>query len=114
MLIDSIQNLKDKEFVKDDLIRHLLVFAHNSLLNHQNNLFKEGHLLQVDKVNIRRNEKLLFLFSIKLIFSQAALLHSLLIRPKIALSLTAVRHPATKPFCWQILLKIMGKQLVNP
>jgi 16S rRNA C967 or C1407 C5-methylase (RsmB/RsmF family) len=41
--------LNNNEYIKDDLIRNLTVFSSDSLINHEYSLFKEGHLLQIDK-----------------------------------------------------------------
>lgn len=46
-LVSRIQN---NEYVKDDHLKHLLVFSADSLLNKNHSLFVEGHLLQIDKV----------------------------------------------------------------
>lgn len=45
--IDSLENTN---FIKDIHVKNLLIFKHNSILNKNYNLFKEGHLLQIDKV----------------------------------------------------------------
>lgn len=47
---DKIQSIKRNEFLKDDHIKHMYIFSPDSLINIHHNLFKEGHLLQIDKV----------------------------------------------------------------
>ncbi len=42
-------SMKNNEFVKDEHIKKLYIFTADSLLNKSYNLFKEGHLLQIDK-----------------------------------------------------------------
>lgn len=46
---NEVEKLNQNEFFKDDLIRHLLIFSKHSTMNIKNDLFLEGHLLQVDK-----------------------------------------------------------------
>lgn len=48
-LVNRIQN---NEFAKDEHLKHLLIFSAESLLNKNHSLFVEGHLLQIDKVNL--------------------------------------------------------------
>ena len=43
--------MNDNEFLRDDHIRHLLIFSPKSSINMSYRLFKEGHLLQIDKVS---------------------------------------------------------------
>ena len=44
-----LESMKNDEFVKDEHIKKLYIFTADSLLNKSHNLFKEGHLLQIDK-----------------------------------------------------------------
>lgn len=46
-----IDNMTSEQFVKDTHLKNLYVFKHNSSINKTVDLFKEGHLLQIDKVN---------------------------------------------------------------
>lgn len=46
----SFQNLNNYEFIKDEHVKNMYIFSHDSLLNKANDLFNEGHLLQIDKV----------------------------------------------------------------
>jgi 25S rRNA (cytosine2278-C5)-methyltransferase len=48
--INVINNLKTNEFIKDEHVKNMYIFSADSLLNKSFNLFKEGHLLQIDKV----------------------------------------------------------------
>jgi hypothetical protein len=45
-----IDQLNKNQFIKDNHIKYLYAFKYNSLINKNYNLFKEGHLLQIDKV----------------------------------------------------------------
>ena len=46
----NLKNIKNNEFIKDEHVRKMLIFSSDSLLNKNYSLFKEGHLLQIDKV----------------------------------------------------------------
>lgn len=46
----ALTNIKKNEYVKDEHVKHLLIFASDSLLNKNHSLFVDGHLLQIDKV----------------------------------------------------------------
>ena len=56
----NLKNITNKEFIKDEHIKKMLIFSADSLLNKNYSLFKEGHLLQIDKV--------IFNFKISLIY----------------------------------------------
>jgi putative methyltransferase len=49
-----ISGLNERQFVKDFHVKNLYIFKANSVLSKENNneLFNEGHLLQIDKVKI--------------------------------------------------------------
>lgn len=44
-----VKNLKNNQFIKDDHIQNMLIFASDSLLNKKHYLFDTGHLMQIDK-----------------------------------------------------------------
>jgi 16S rRNA C967 or C1407 C5-methylase (RsmB/RsmF family) len=46
---NSLQTLNRNEYQKDDIIKNLLIFSHDSLLNKKHELFTNGHLVQIDK-----------------------------------------------------------------
>lgn len=46
-----IKGLKNNQFIKDELIQNMLIFAPDSLLNKSYHLFDAGHIMQIDKVN---------------------------------------------------------------
>ncbi len=46
-----IKNLKNFQFYKDNLVKNMLIFSPDSLLNKNHQLFSDGHLMQIDKVN---------------------------------------------------------------
>ena len=56
----NLKNITNNEFIKDEHIKKMLIFSADSLLNKNYSLFKEGHLLQIDKV--------IFNFKISLIY----------------------------------------------
>jgi hypothetical protein len=46
----NLKNITNNEFIKDEHVKKMLIFSADSLLNKNYSLFKEGHLLQIDKV----------------------------------------------------------------
>lgn len=73
-----INNLKSNEFIKDEHVKNMYIFSAASLLNKSFDLFKEGHLLQIDKVNLSftiafKRDNYRKLFTLKF--------HTLILRP---------------------------------
>ncbi len=46
-----LKELKNFQFIKDELIQNMLIFSSDSLLNKSHYLFDAGHLMQIDKVS---------------------------------------------------------------
>lgn len=46
---EKLKNLGECEFMKDEHVKELYIFRHDSRLNKENPLFNEGLLLQIDK-----------------------------------------------------------------
>ncbi len=44
------KELKNFQFIKDELVQNMLIFSSDSLLNKSHYLFDAGHLMQIDKV----------------------------------------------------------------
>lgn len=45
-----LKSLKNFQYIKDEHVKNMLVFAADSLINKSYYLFNEGHLMQIDKV----------------------------------------------------------------
>jgi hypothetical protein len=53
-----LKELKNFQFIKDNIVKNMLIFSPDSLLNKSHSLFENGHLMQIDKV--RFNELIIF------------------------------------------------------